>query len=26
MKEKKARVEVWQIPGEEDASMPDGGM
>jgi len=26
MKEKKARVEVWQIPGEQDASMPDGGM
>jgi len=26
MKENKARVEVWQIPGEEDASMPAGGM
>jgi len=26
MKEKKACVEVWQIPGEQDASMPDGGM
>jgi len=26
MKQKKARVEVSQIPGEQGSSMPDGGM